>query len=435
MQDYENFTPLRIKKARGSHLITEGNQKIIDAISSWWCKSLGHNHPQIRKALSEQAKKFEHVILANSVNENIEKLSWKLCQLNNNFDKVFYASEGTTAIEIGIKMSLQYHAQSNPSPKNKKIKVGYLSGAYHGESILAFSVSDLDLYKKPFESLCPKNLKIDGFQTLSGKEDFHWSHWDKNTLEYWTKIEKQLEKNRDQLAAVIVEPILQGVAGMQIYSPLFLKKLRTWTKKNNVHLICDEIMTGLGRTGKALAIDHAGIEPDFVCLMKNLTAGWIPLSCVITSREIYESFYAAYESGKGFMHSNTFTGNALGVAVALKVLELYEKESWFEYTNQNTEKLSSVFTEAAKKTGLLKNIRSLGFVAAADLDVTSLEKSFPQASITRWGYRVFQQAIKRGVWLRPLGNTLYLLPPYNISDRDLQTIKDVLPKAILESVK
>ena len=428
MKDYETFPLISIKKANKSHFITADNQKIIDAISSWWCKSLGHNHPQIKRALWQQTKKFEHVILANTINENIEKLSWKLCQLNPIFDKVFFASEGTTAVEIALKMSLQYHAQNTTNPKQKRHKVGYLAGAYHGESVFAFSVSDLDLYTKPFQELYPKNIKISGFPILSGKEDPHWSNWNKTN--YWQGIEKQLERHKYQLAAIIVEPILQGAAGMQIHSPLFLKKLRNWTQKNNIHLICDEIMTGLGRTGKALAIDHAGIEPDFVCLMKNLTAGWIPLSCVLTSKKIYRGFYDTYQSGKGFMHSNTFTGNALGVAIALKVLEIYEKEKWFHYTAQNTHKLRSIFIEANQKTGLLKNIRSLGYMAAADLNEVPL-KVVPQ----RWGYRVYQRAIALGVWLRPLGNTLYLLPPYNISERDLATIKEVLPKAILGSLE
>ena len=423
MKDYEAFPPIRIKKAKGHTLILEDGRHIIDAIGSWWCKPFGHQYSPLKKAVLKQTKRFEHVILAGTTSNLIEQLSHKLCQLNPAFSKAFYACDGSTAIEIALKMALQFHKQSQ-SPQ--KTRFAYLQNAYHGESMLAYSVSDLSLYSKPFESLSileHKNLRLPLPPGPSGKHDPHWNTFPENS---WKLMLNLLNENHASLAALIVEPIVQGAAGMKLHSPELLKRLRSWTQQHNVLLIADEIMTGLGRTGKALACDHASITPDILCLMKGLSAGWAPLSAVITTEKIYKAFYGDYHDGVAFMHSNTYSGYALGAAAALETLKLYEKENWFEKVSQQEHLLRELFEDVAAETKALTHIRSLGFIAAADLH----QSQNPISPKERIGYRVYQQAVKEGVLLRPLGDTLYLFPPFNIPKKALHSIATVMKHSI-----
>ena len=414
MKDYEKFPPLRIKSASGSVITTESGKKIIDVISSWWCKSLGHSHPRLRQALIKQSELFEHVLLANTSNKKIEELSHALCELSPNFSKVFYSSDGSSAVEIALKMALQYHKQSQKKSNSpKKNRFAYLSGAYHGENILCLSVSDLDLYSSPFKDHMQKNIKLPQHRLLSGKDDEHWkSHQD------FEKAKKILEKNKDSLSALIVEPIVQGAGGMHIYSPTFLSDLAKWCKNNDVLLIADEIMTGFCRTGTWLACEHAKVVPDICCVMKGLSAGVLPISAVITNDKIYKAFYDTYESGKAFMHSNTHSGNALAVAVSLEALKIYREENWAEKVSQRGPLLKQMFKRIGEKTGVLKNIRGLGFIAAADL----YYENMPQ----RAAFHLYQLAIENGLLLRPLGNTIYLFPPFIITDAQLKETEQII---------
>ena len=417
MKDYLSFPPLNVSSAFGDFLYTKRGKKIIDVISSWWCKSLGHGDKRIRDAVYQQSKNFEHVILANTTNDNIQELSKNLCSLTGT-DKAFYASDGSTAVEIALKMSIQSHYIDGNFKKNK---VAYLKNSYHGENIFIHSISDLGLYNKPFTSLSNKNIKLDKIEYVNSIEE-------EKKITYWQQIEKKLEKNKDKLASIIIEPIVQGAAGMKIYSPDLLVKLSKWAKKNSVYLIVDEIMTGLGRTGEILASNYAKIEPDFICLMKNLTAGWIPLSVVLTKNSIYQKFYDDYETGKAFMHSNTFSGNSLGVAAALKVLEIYEEENLFARVKKDSHKLINILKNTNEKLNCFKNIRGIGFIAAADLKSDEFNK-------TRWGYHIYQEAVQLGLLLRPLGDTIYLLPPFNVKESTLEMVNEIIPKAIKKTLK
>ncbi len=420
MKDYQSFPPLKIKKAIGSKLILADGTKIIDIISSWWCKSLGHGHPRLKKVLIQQAKSFEHVILANTTSDLIESLAYHLTSLGKSFKKVFFAGDGSTAIEIALKMSLQYQYQLGFV---KRKQFAYLKDAYHGENILSYSVSDLGLYKNPFLSLCQNNLCLPISNDLLGKFDTKWKEIPKRE---WEKIEKRLNQNQANLAAIIVEPVVQGAGGMKIYSPMFLKKLRDWSCKKGILLIADEIMTGLGRTGKALACQHAGIEADIVCLMKGLTAGWSPFSAVLASKKVFDAFYDDYQTKRAFMHSNTFCGHALGARVALECLKIYEEENWFKKVEAREVLLRNVLLSVQSKTNCVGKVRSLGFMAACDL----MRENQPIDPSKRAGYLVYQEAVKRGVLLRPLGDTLYLLPPYNITSKDLEIVEMVMVDSI-----
>lgn len=417
MKDYETFKPIVIEKAKGSYLYTKNGQKIIDAISSWWCKSLGHNHPKLKKALIKQANKFEHVILANTTNNTIVELSEELSALTKNLDKVLFASDGSCAVEIAMKMSLHAHQLAGDL---NRTKFASLENSYHGETCLTLAVSDCELYKKPYQPILPHTYTIKNLPYTNSKNTSLWQ----NCEAHWQKIEMQLNKYKDQLTAITIEPILQGAGGMLIYSADFLRRLREWTSKNNIYLIADEIMTGIGRTGLPLACQHAKIEPDFLCLAKGLTAGYLPMSVVLTSQKIYDYFYDDYETGKAFLHSHTHSGNALTAAVALEALKIMRKENIYAKVQTMEPMLYQLMQEAAEQTKKLKNIRHIGAMVAAEL-ITDKKK--------RAGYQVYQQAVKLGALLRPLGNAIYWLPPLNTKIKTLHKLRDVTIKSIVSA--
>jgi adenosylmethionine---8-amino-7-oxononanoate aminotransferase len=422
MKDYEAFPPLIISKAYGSYIELKDGRRIIDAISSWWCKSLGHNHPRLKAALQAQLECFEHVIFANSTYEVIVQLSEKLGRLCSGLDKVFYASEGSSAVEIALKMSL--HAQQLLGQK-QRTQFTSLQNGYHGETFMALGLSDLGLYRQAYEAHLIQPNFIQNIPYVHSDSDPLWN----DCSEAWPNIEKQLEKQAANLAAIIVEPIVQGAGGMKIYSQDFLRRLRKWTQAYDIYLIADEIMTGLGRTGRALACEHAQIKPDFICLSKGLTSGWLPMSAVLTHTKIYNLFYADYSSGKSFLHSHTFSGNALAAAVALECLNILEEEKIFKQVREKEIILKKFMQEVNDETESLSNIRSIGAIIAADLSLKENDKN------QRVGYQIFQKALQLGAWLRPLGNTIYWLPPLNVSLSTLEELRDITQISIKHILK
>lgn len=421
MKDYEKFPPLEIRRAYGPYLELKDGTKLIDAISSWWCKSLGHGHPRLKAALLRQLEQYEHVILANTCQEVLVELSEKLVLLCPGLNKVFYASEGSSAVEIAVKMSLHSRKiMCNQNQKRKQIMA--LQNAYHGETLLALSLSDVGIYKKPYQDWLSPVIFLHHIPYVSSITDPLWQ----DCGSVWPNIENQLNQYTETLSAIIVEPIVQGAAGMLIYSQDFLKRLRAWTLEHNIHLICDEIMTGLGRTGYPLACQHAGIVPDFICLGKGLTSGWLPMSAVLTTAAIYQLFYDDYEIGKSFLHSHTFSGNALAVAVALETLKILEEENICQKVRERQTLLNQLMLEVAERTQRLTRVRCMGSIVAADIILDEHQKS------QRIGYQVFQNAVKLGAFLRPLGNTIYWLPPLNIENEVLYALKNFTIDAIKE---
>lgn len=409
MKDYEQFKPLVINKAYGSYIELNDGRKIIDAISSWWCKSLGHNHPQLKAALNEQLEKFEHVIFANTTHKCIAELSRELCSLMPTLDKVFYTGDGSCAIETAMKMSLHFRTLEG---KDNKKKFVALKNGYHGETTGALSVSDLGIYRDPYKSMLFEPILIDPLY-VSGSDDRNWDNAD----EHWKNIESQLQQCKDNVTAIIFEPILQGAGGMKVYSQDFLSKIAKFAKENNIHLIADEIMTGIGRTGEMLACAHAKVTPDFICLSKGLTSGWMPFSAVLTTRDIYDAFYDDYDKGKSFLHSHTYSGSALGASVALATLKIIKEKKFCNRANELQTIMRRHLNDIANKTGTLTRVRGIGALVAADL-VNSKK-------IPRLGYLLYQEALKQGALLRPLGNTIYWMPPLNIPLEALSDLKRI----------
>jgi adenosylmethionine-8-amino-7-oxononanoate aminotransferase len=296
-------------------------------------------------------------------------------------------------------MSLHAHQIEG---KTKRTQLMGLENAYHGETALTMSVSDLGVYRKPYEAILQGYPVLKGIPYVANQQDPLWS----DCSAIWPAIEAQLAVHQETLSAIIVEPIVQGAAGMRIYAQDFLKRLRVWTQQNGVHLIADEIMTGCYRTGPALASEHAKIEADFVCLGKGLTGGFLPLSAVLTSSAIYALFYDDYEAGKSFLHSHTHSGNALSVSVALAAMEVMEhlsKAGQFKALEKN---LSQSFQDLAAEVQCLVQVRNIGGIAAATLVNPN--------QISRLGRRVAMAGVEVGVLLRPIGNELYWLPPLNL---------------------
>lgn len=413
MKDYESQFLLEIIRAEGPYLYLKSGQKIIDGIASWWCKSLGHQHPRLKQALKDQLEKFEHVIMANTTHENLIELSQRLGSLcpdrYPDLNKVFYASDGSCAVEIALKLSL--HSRKIMG-EPKKTGVIALSNGYHGETVGALSVSDLGRFKKPYQDFLFHTHMIQNLPYVLDPQDPVWS----NCESYWETIIPALEKLKDQTTAIIFEPIVQGSAGMKIISADFFTRLNQFAKTHGIHLIADEIMTGLGRTGKLLACEYANIQPDFVCLSKSLTAGFLPMSAVIMTNQIYEIFYDhdsshnAESAEKSFLHSHTYSGNALAVSVALENLKIIQEENICLRAQNLQIKMRESFKNISDQTGCFNNIRGIGGIIAADLNLKNNQTLGPD---------FFNRAIQSGILLRPLGKTLYWFPPLNISDEAL----------------
>ena len=416
MKDFETVAPLNIDRAEGGYLYTKDNRKVFDAISSWWCKSLGHRHPYIVDRLKDQLDKFEHAIFANTTNDEVEYFSNRICKLTS-MDKTLYASDGACAVEIALRMTVYLRQIRNQSSKAKFV---CLQNSYHGETIGTMSVSDCGLFSDPYKTLLFDCLMISDLPYVNGKNDPLWD----NAKEHWDKTQQYLEKHKQSINALIVEPLCQGAGGLLIYSKDYLNRLCQWCKQNDVYIIFDEIMTGVGRLGKLFALEYLDISPDFICISKGITSGVIPFSVTLTKNQYYDMFYKDKIS-QAFLYSHTHSGNILGVVAANSVLDIFEREAILENVTKLEDLMLDSFLEIQRETPILKNIRNLGGMIAADLDVDKY----------RFGYEVYKEAIKLGALLRPLGNTIYWMPPLNSKHDDIIHLKQATKQAIAKAIK
>ncbi len=407
---------LEVVSAEGPYIELASGRQLIDALSSWWCKPLGHGHPRLRAALVEQAGRFEHVIQAETTNATIAALSERLGTLVPGLPRVFYGGDGSMAVEVAVKLAL--HAQKLHG-RGERQKLAALRGGYHGETQLALAVGDQSLYDAGLLSAMPRAAMLGPLPHVRGTDDPRWHDCGAE----WPAIERQLEAVRGELCAVIVEPILQGAGQMQLYSPDLLVRLRRWCSAADVYLIADEILTGFGRTGRMLACEHAPVIADLVCLSKGLTAGWLPLSAVLVSEPIFELC-----SGGGgrqpFLHSTTYCGNPLAAAVAVAALTLYDELDIAAVARALEPQLRDAFERIAKRTGRLRNIRALGGMVAAELDVPAERQG------TKVGKQICREAARRGALMRPLGDTLYWLPPLNIEGSVVRQLEEITADSI-----
>jgi adenosylmethionine-8-amino-7-oxononanoate aminotransferase len=441
MRDYQALPPLQVVGAQGCRLHLGGGGVLFDAISSWWCKSLGHGHPRLRQAIRDQLDRFEHVIVAGLTHAPLVALCERLTAFANglpietwgpaaapgrrpgHFSRVFLADNGSTGVEIALKMALQAQAQRGPAGRGRTRFAAFANG-YHGETVGALSVGDLGLYGEPFAPLTFPVEKLQPLPYRTGPADPRWMDPEPE----WSQLRARLEPLASSLAAVVYEPVLQAAGGMRLMSPALLARLAAWAQAHDVYLIADEIAAGMGRVGARLASHLAGIErlPDFVVLSKGLTAGFLPLSAVLTTEAVYHLFDADYHERRAFLHSNTYTGNALGVAAALAALDAYAEEDVLAQVERGAVVLQQEIRLLCEPRPFLRNARLAGMMAAVDLTAPDGSALDPRR---RTGFQVYGEALRRGALLRPLGDTMYLFPPLNTDAADLRAMVALLAES------
>ncbi len=428
MKDYEELEPIIIDYGKGIDLVDIEGKVYKDVVSSWWCNLLGHCNPVISQSLKKQADTLEHVIFANFSHKGIIRLCKRLKNhLPQGLNKFNFADNGSSSIEMAMKLSFQYFQQTG-HPEKKRFMA--LTDAYHGETIGALSVGACDLYSKIYKPILMDVIRIkapDCFKCPYNKTR------DNCNCECFCHCKDQFEKYGAQTAAILVEPLLQGSAGMKIYPPLYLKKLREICNQYNVHLILDEIATGFYRTGKFFACDHAQISPDIMCLSKGLTGGYMPMAIAITTDEIYNGFYDDYNTHKAFMHSHTYSGNPLGAACANGVLDVLETGEIQEHLKEVTPYFNSLIKEKFLNLKTVGEVRSIGLINAIELVKDKKTKEAFNPKI-RLGYQIYKKALKKGVLLRPLGDVIYFNPPLIIDKKDMDFVVNVAYSCTLEAL-
>ncbi len=405
--------PLQIRRGDGVFLETQDGRRILDAISSWWVNLHGHSHPAIAAAIAEQASRLEHVLFAGFSHEPAEELASRLGRIvPAPLRHIFFSDDGSTAVEIALKLAVQYWRNCGHP---EKCRIVALENAYHGDTVGAMSVSDDSPFTAPFESLrlpvlrthsaycahCPVGLK---------RATCH--------IECLGRLEQLLAERGHEIAAVIVEPLLQGAGGMIVHPEEFLTGIRRLTAARDVLLIADEVLTGFGRTGRMFACERAGVAPDFMCVAKGLTGGFLPLAATIMTDRVHDAFTGADRS-RSFFHGHSYTANPIACAAANANLQIFDTEPVFERIAA-IEKVHAARLPAFAAHPGVADVRHIGTVAAVELKV-------PDAGyLSSLRPRLYEFFLNRGVLLRPLGNVVYVLPPYVITPDQLNFVYDVM---------
>jgi adenosylmethionine-8-amino-7-oxononanoate aminotransferase len=409
MRSYiEETEPLVLDRASGSRFYDMDGKSYIDANASWWCAALGHDHPRLRAALTAQLETMAHVPLAGIAHEPAAELAAALVARSpSGLTRVFYSDDGSTAIEVALKLCLQYWHQ-NGRPRRTRFVA--LDGAYHGDTLGATGVGGVELFRRPFASVVLDCLRVpfthDGYERA------------------FSGLSELLERRSDEIAGVVLEPLVQGAAGMRTYSAELLRAARELTRRYDVFLILDEVFTGFGRTGPFWAAEHAGVAPDILCTAKGLSGGLFPFAATLVSERIFEGFLGA--PARTFFYGHTFCGNPLGARVALEVLSIYDDEAVLERAVPKAERIAACFERLAATPSVL-GTRSLGMIGALELDGGA-------GYLETRGQRVYAEALRRGAYLRPLGNTIYVTPPINIPDVDLDELLTIVEDSVRAAV-
>ena len=424
MKDNEVFPPVVIERGKGCYLYDTDGKAYLDIISSWWCNLLGHANPEINAALKEQIDTLEHVIFTNFSHKPAIELSHELAKLlPAGLTKFTYHDNGSSAVEAAMKMAFQYQNQTGHPEKTRFM---CLPESYHGETIGALSVGSMDMYAKLFHPMLMQNIHFEGLDCYRCP---YGKCRDICDVECFEHAEAAFRAHGTETAALLVEPILQGAAGMRIYPAEYLRRLRALCDEYGVLLIDDEIAAGFGRTGKLFAIEHAGISPDILCSSKGLTAGYMPMSLTVTTDAVYEAFYDDYGTHKAFVHSHTYAGNPMGCAIALAVLKIMKRDHILERVRENGKYLTALLQNALGNHKNVGEIRHIGLIHAIELvEDPKTKKAFDPAR--RIGWHIFRKAMDLGLVLRPMGDVIYFNPPLNIEKEDLEKAVDMCKEAV-----
>jgi adenosylmethionine-8-amino-7-oxononanoate aminotransferase len=407
MKHHERMPLVPIRRGQGVWLYDMNDKRYLDAVSSWWVNLFGHNHPHIKNAIKRQLDALEHVILAGFTHEPVVELSERLAALTG-LGHAFYASDGASATEIALKMSFHYWRNSGKPEKTRFLS---LQNGYHGETLGALSVTDVAIFK---DTYAPLLLHSEQMPSPDWRLAAKGESAEQYALRCAEALETHIAANHEQIAAFIVEPLVQCAAGMAMYSPLYLQKARAICSRYDVHLIADEFAVGFGRTGTMFACEQAAVRPDFICLSKGITGGYLPLSVTLCRDEIYQAFYDD-STARGFLHSHSYTGNPLACSAALATLDIFESEQVLQSNRQKSIHIKRGLQAALNGLPIV-NLRQTGMIAAFEVEGGGPE--FQQ--------RFYQAALQRGLLLRPIGQTVYLMPPYVISEAEIDWLCDEL---------
>jgi adenosylmethionine-8-amino-7-oxononanoate aminotransferase len=410
------YRPLVIERAEGCWLVDHEGKRYLDGVSSMWCNLFGHRHPRIDAAIKEQLDRVAHNTSLGMGNATTARLAKRLADLApGDLEHVFFASDGSSAVESALKMAFQYWRQV-PEPRPEKTKFLALGEAYHGDTLGSASVGGIDRFNLMFAPLFFDVFRVPSPDRRHDAR-FHLDH-----------LEQVLAEHHGEIAAMVVEPLVQGAAGIVLHPPGYLAGVRELTRKYDVLLIADEIVTGFGRTGRMFACEQEGVVPDFLCLGKGITGGYLPLSATITRPEIYQAFLGPATSVRTFMHGHTYGGNPLAAAAALATLDILQKERVLETLPAKFELLADLLTRVAEHPRVAET-RQLGLIAAVELTPSS-DRTERYPTEVRIAHRVCSETLKRGVWLRPLGDVLVIMPPLSIGAEELGLLGDVLAASI-----
>ena len=414
MKQHETFPLVPIQRGEGVWLYDADGQRYLDGISSWWVNLFGHNNPRIKDAIKSQLDQLEHVMLAGFTHEPVVALSEKLSELTG-LGHAFYASDGASATEIALKMSFHYWRNSGQSGKTQFIS---LKNSYHGETLGALGVTDVAIFKDTYAPLLMQSAQM---PSPDFRESEAGVSAEAMALCAAAALEDYLARHHASIAAFIIEPMVQCAGGMAMHHPVYLQRARELCTRYQVHLIADEIAVGFGRTGTMFACEQAAAKvsdiADFICLSKGITGGYLPLSAVLTSDLIYQAFYDE-RTAKGFLHSHSYTGNPLACSAALATLSIFADDAVLEKNRILADYIKSQASSLAELP--IQHLRQQGMILA--LDVLGAQPGFAQ--------RCYAEALKQGLLLRPIGNTVYLMPPYSISHEEVDYMLMATHKAI-----
>lgn len=400
--------PLVVARAEGSWLVDADGRRVLDGNASWWTSALGHAHPRLVRALARQAETLDHVALAGVVHEPAARLAAELAAtLPGDLAHVFYTDDGSTALEAAVRMSVQLHANEGRPARTRFLA---LERAYHGDTLAPSMLGGLEVFRRPVAGLV-----VDCVRAPVPEAGGHEAAFE--------ALERLVVAHAHELAAVVVEPIVQGAAGMRTYPPALLARLADVARRHGALLVADEVFTGFGRTGPMWAVEHAGVVPDLVCLGKAL-GSILPLGAVVATPRVRDAFRGGLP--RTFLYGHTFCGNPLGTAVAREVLAVYRDEDVLARARPKAARIAQAFDALAQGPGV-RATRSLGMIGAADLGGAGYAGDL--------GWRVYDEALRRGVYLRPLGDTVYVCPPLVIDDADLERLLDVVAESVTAATR
>ncbi|MDV7213479.1 adenosylmethionine--8-amino-7-oxononanoate transaminase [Azotobacter beijerinckii] len=423
MKDHERLPLIPIRRGEGVWLEDFDGKRYLDAVSSWWVNVFGHANPRINARIKAQVDQLEHVMLAGFSHRPVIELSERLVAITPpGLSRVFYADNGSSGIEVALKMSFHYWRNGGRTEKKRFVT---LTNSYHGETVAAMSVGDVALFTDTYKPLLLDTLKVPSPDCYLRPDGVSWEEHSRGMFAH---MEQCLAEHHGEIAAVIVEPLIQGAGGMRMYHPIYLRLLREACDHYGVHLIADEIAVGFGRTGTMFACEQAGIAPDFLVLSKALTGGYLPMAAVLTTDDVYQAFYADYATLRAFLHSHTYTGNPLACAAALATLDIFRDDDVIE-KNKALAACMARATEHLKDHPQVAEVRQTGMALAIEMVQDKAGKT-PYPWQERRGLAVYRHALSRGALLRPLGSVVYFLPPYVITPEQIDFLAEVATEGI-----